>query len=224
MKVDAHISHAIDTYIAEHNTTQKEFAKVCGVSETTLVKWRRQGSGITSIRWKRLFELIRPYLPTSRIYIASSGEEAYSSLNEGAGRHDYFEPKFIPAMIPVLDEKALLKYNSFVQSIEQFAFELNLPRIEFRPRVQSAGGLFCFKLEETQGGIPAGAFLYPSTEAKPRQNQLAIAITADKKVVVGKYTSSKDRFEIGPVHGRLDSIRTQLNGLFPITVYEVVCV
>ena len=223
MKVDINIVNAIDQYIATNHINQKEFAKICGVSETTLVKWRRQGSGITPIRWARLFKMIRQFLPASRIFVSASGEEQYSSLLEGSGRNDYFEPKFVPAMIPVLQPKDLLKYNAFVQNIEQFAFERDLPRIEFRPRVQSAGGIFCYQLEETQGGIPSGAYLYASTEAKPRQAQFVIAVTADKKIIVGRYSARCGRFNIGEMGGNLDSIRTQLIGLFPIIVYEVIC-
>lgn len=223
MKVDINIINAIDQYIATNHINQKAFAKLCGVSETTLVKWRRQGSGITPIRWARLFQLIRQYLPASRIFISASGEEKYSSLLEGSGRNDYFEPKFVPAMIPVLQPKDLVKYNAFVQNIEQFAFERDLPRIEFRPRVQCAGGIFCYKLEESQAGIPGGAFLYASSEAKPRQGQLIIAVTADKKIIVGRYSIRRERFTIGEMNGNVDSIRTQFLGLFPIIVYEVIC-
>jgi transcriptional regulator with XRE-family HTH domain len=223
MKVDIYITEALDKYCVQHRITQKQFARQLNVSEATMVKWRRQGTGISDIRWKSLFKLIRPYLPSDRIYLASNGEECYSSLNETVGKYNYFSPKFIPALIPVLTASDLLKYNSFVQSIEQFAADHALPRVEYRPRIQSAGGLFAYQTTEEQEHIPAGATLYASTEARPKQNQITIAVTKDKRIVVGKYSASANTFKIGSLHGSLDEISSILSGIFPVIVYEVVC-
>ena len=223
MKVDIYITEALDKYCVQHRITQKEFARQLNVSEATMVKWRRQGTGISEVRWKPLFKLLRPYLPTERIYLATNGEEQYSSLNESVGKYNYFQPKFIPAHVPVLTSSDLIAYNSFVQSIEQYAADHDLPRIEYRPRIQCAGGLFAYQMTEEQDHIPAGATLYASTEARPKQNQITLAVTKDKRIVVGKYSANSSTFKIGAVQGRLDDISSILSGIFPVIVYEVVC-
>lgn len=41
MKVDAYIVNAIDQYILANKLTQAAFAKQPGISEATMVKWRR---------------------------------------------------------------------------------------------------------------------------------------------------------------------------------------
>ena len=83
MKVDAYIVNAIDQYILANKLTQAAFAKQLGISEATMVKWRRQGNGITGRRWQHLYRYIKRYLPAERIFIAGNGEEHYSSATEG---------------------------------------------------------------------------------------------------------------------------------------------
>ena len=230
MKVDINIVNAIDQYLAANNIPQRDFAKRLGVSEATMVKWRRQGNGITGMRWATLYKFIKQYLPQDRIFISSNGEEHYSSLNDGRGGSPYFEPKFVPAMVPLFSTGNIEQYNGMemVQSVEQFACQQQLPRVEYRPKVSGCGGIFAYDLPKAAAGIPQGARLYISSEAKPKNGGITLAVSsADGRVALGIYTVTGNTFTFATqpqsITGKLQDARTVFSVLLPVIMYEVIC-
>lgn len=221
MKVDENIARAISEYITSSRTTQKAFAAKMGVSEATMVKWRKPGNGVAEARWKKLFPLIRPYLPKTRLYVSSAGEVEYSSML--GGRRGRFRE---PALIPLLKQSDLLKYDSVV-NIEQFAQAEKLSRIEYRAKVPGIGGMFCFDLENASAGVPGGARLFVSSEAKPKNGSLVLAATNTAEIVLGVYSAAGRMFELDAGErretGRIEDIRRLFTGFFPVIAYEVIC-
>ena len=221
MKVDQYIIRAINQYIAANRTTQKYFARQRGVSEATMVKWRKSGNGISDANWSALYSRIKDYLPKDRLYISSTGDEEYSSLNEGKKNMYY-----IPVLIPSLKSADLIKYNPVV-SVEQFAQSENITRIEYRPKVIGIGGMFSYELETASAGVPPGARLFVSSEAKPRNNSLVLAVTNGKEIVLGIFKTTGRMFELDSgekkLTGHLDDIRRLFTGFFPVISYEVIC-
>ena len=218
MNVDENISKALTQYIAASGTTQKEFACQLGFCEATIVKWRRPGNGISDANWKTLYGYIKPFLPKNRLYVSGSGEEEYSSLNE--------KRNAVLVQIPVLKTDDLVKYNSVV-GIEQFARSARLPRVDFTPKVAGVGGMFCYDLETASNGVPVGARLYVSSEAKPKNGSLILAVATNGVVTLGTFSATGTVFELivdgKKMSGRLDSIRTLFSGFFPVISYEVIC-
>jgi len=221
MKVDENIARAISQYIAASGTTQKAFASKLGVSEATMVKWRKPGNGVAEARWKTLFPLIRPYLPKSRLYVSGAGEVEYSSML--GGRRGRFRE---PSLIPFLQTSDLIKYNPVV-SIEQFAQTEKLARIEYRPKVPGIGGMFGFDLVNASAGVPGGARLFVSSEAKPKNGSLVLAATNTAEIVLGHYSAAGRMFELDAGErretGRIEDIRRLFTGFFPVIAYEVIC-
>lgn len=221
MKVDSFIVRAINQYITANKTTQKELASQLEVSEATMVKWRKQGNGIGDGNWQKLYMLIKQYLPKDRLYISSSGEEEYSSLNDGRKSMYY-----VPVLIPHLKPSDLIKYNSVV-SIEQFAQTETIARIEYRPKVPGIGGMFCFDLVNASAGVPSGARLFVSSEAKPRNGSLVLASTNTAEIILGFFRATGRVFELDTGErketGRIEDIRRLFTGFFPVIAYEVIC-
>ena len=227
MKVDINIVNAIDQYLAANNIPQRDFAKRLGVSEATMVKWRRQGNGITGMRWATLYKFIKQYLPQDRIFIASNGEERYSSLNDGRGGSPYFEPKFIPAMIPKFSKENIVQWSAVntLQTVEQFACQKQLPRVEYRHKSMCHGEVFAYDLTASAEGIPQGATLYILREP-PRDGDIALAVlTEDSRVVLGIYTVTGNTFTFSmqpkSITGSLRDGKNIFSLLLPIIKYEV---
>ena len=224
MKVDAYIVNAIDQYILANKLTQAAFAKQLGISEATMVKWRRQGNGITGRRWQQLYGYIKRYLPTERIFVAGNGEEHYSSATEGTGVRAYFEPKYIPQMVPVLVDENLRDYQQMLQSVEQYVGGRAFPRVEYRPRGNAASGIFCYVLPQAAAGVPQGARLFISSEEKPHSGGLVLAVTAGGKIMLANYTTSGNTFTLSGVEtitGKLAQARQMLTMLATVVMYEV---
>ncbi len=223
MRIDINISNAIDRLLLDRHITAAAFAKELGISEAALVKWRRPGNGITGRMWQALYPKIKKYLPQERIFIAQNGEEHYSSLNETCkSGNPYYEPKFIPQLVPIFTESDLLAYLPLVQSVEQYARLHNLQRTEYRPRIAGCGGMFCYELPQPCAGMPSGARLFISSEAKPKNGCMALAIDNGGKIHVGLYTADNSMFNIGGVTGRLAQASTIVTMLCPVIMYEVI--
>ncbi len=221
MRIDINIANAIDRYLSEENMTAAEFARKMGISSSALVKWRRPGNGITGRRWRELFPLIRKHLPQERIYIAQNGEEQYSSLNETArSGNPYYEPKFVPQMVPVFTEADLKAYMPLVQSVEQYARQNNLGRTEYRPRVAGCGGMFCHVLTRPVAGMPSGARLYVNGEAKPAQGCMALAVDVSGNVHIGPYSADREMFNVGGITGKLSEAGAIASMICPVIMYE----
>lgn len=224
MKVDAYIVNAIDQYILANKLTQAAFAKQLGISEATMVKWRRQGNGITGRRWQTLYRYIKRYLPAERIYIAGNGEENYSSATEGTGVRAYFDPKYVPQMVPVLVDENLRQYQQMLQSVEQFVAGREFPRVEYRPHCKATSGIFCYVLPHTEVGVPQGARLFVSSDEKPRSGFLVLAVTAKGKIMLANYTTSGNTFTLAGrenITGKLAQAREMLTMLATVVMYEV---
>ena len=224
MKVDAYIVKAIDQYILDNNMTQRELAKKVGIGPATMVKWRRQGNGIADRHWISLFKLIRNYLPSERIYIAGDSEEHYSSVTEGTKEKAYFKPKYIPVMVPVLMDENLLEYHQMLQSVEQYVAGRNFPRVEYRPHIK-INGVFCYILPKSAVGVPKGARLFISSDEKPRNGGLVLAVTSENKIILAKYTTNGNSFTIAgnkeTITGKLSQARQMLTMLATVIMYEV---
>lgn len=220
MKVDQHIVRAINQYLAANRTTQKELCAHLEISESSMVKWKKHGGGIADNNWSKLYVLIKRYLPKDRIYISSAGVEEYSSLNEGRPQSDH------AVCVPLLNSSDLLKYNPIV-GIEQYAQTEKLRRIEYKPKVKGISGMFCYKLETASEGIPEDASLFVSSEAKPRNDGLVLAVTSEGEILLGYFRTTGGAFEFSAGGknraGKLDEIRQIFAGIYPVISYEVVC-
>lgn len=223
MRIDINIANAIDRLLNERHIAAAALAKELKISEAALVKWRRPGNGITGRMWQALYPKIKQYLPQERIFIAQNGEEHYSSLNETSkSGNPYFEPKFIPQMVPIFAEADLLAYLPMVQSVEQYACIHNLQRTEYRPRIAGCGGIFAHDLQSPASGMPVGARLFISSEAKPKSGCMALAIDMQGKLHIGLYTADNGLFSIGGISGKLVQASTMITMICPVIMYEVI--
>jgi len=221
MKVDQNIARAIKQYLAANNTTQKVLSKQIGVAESTMVQWFKPGRGISASKWAQLYPLIKRYLPKDRIYISSAGEEEYSSLN--TAKKNVFN---FPVMVPLLKPAELARYTPII-SIEQFAQTENLPRAAYQPKVPGVGGIFCYELDVPSIGVPQGAKLFASSEAKPTNNSIVLATTLSGEIILGVFHTSGNEFELDAgdrrITGNLVEVWRKFASLFPVVCYEVIC-
>jgi hypothetical protein len=228
MRVDANIATAITNYLTENNLSAAELCKKLGVSEPAFVKWRRPGKGITQRYWDELFPLIKTFLPPERIYIDGTGKEQYSSMLDGTGGNPYFTPKYIPQMVPVFSVQEMKEYPHIVQSIEQYAININAQRIEYRPRKQGCGsGVFAMNVDFENSVIPVGALLFASAEVRPVNGCVIMFSDSSGEISIGRYTQTADKYSIeygndSTVCGLLSEIRAKISWIFPVLYYEVV--
>lgn len=227
MRVDDNISMAIDKYIRENRTTAKDLCKKLDISEPAFVKWRRPGKGILPRNWIVLFPLIKKYLPKERIFIDENGNEQYSSTLEGTGCNSYFQPKYIPQLVPCVSTEQLLNFPNMVQTIEQYACGLGIERIEYRPRTQGCGaGVFAFDVDVENPFVPNGALLFSSTEVRPKNGSLVICLDTNNELRFGKYQIVADKYSIDfsteRVVGLVTKIHEKIKWIFPVLYYEVV--
>ena len=221
MKVDQHIVRALNQYLAANHTTQKVLSKQLNVSESTMVQWQKVGRGITFNNWSKLYPLIKRYLPKDRIYISSTGEEEYSSMADAKKQGFY-----VPIAVPVMKPLNLLRYNAIV-SLEQFARSESLNRTEYNPKIAGIGGIFCYELDKAGLGIPVGARLFVSSEAKPRNGSIVLCTTFSGEIVLGVFHTTGDTFELDAGErkftGNLVETMRKFSGIFPVISYEVIC-
>lgn len=221
MIVDAHIVRALNQYLAANKMTQKSLSRQLNVGEATMVQWMKPGRGIAYKNWANLYPLIKRYLPKDRIYISATGDEEYSSMSEGKK-----QAFFVPYVVPVMKPLNLLRYNAII-SVEQFAQKENLARVEYKPKIAGIGGIFAYDLDKAALGIPVGARLFVSSEAKPRENSIVLCTTISGEIVVGVFRTSGDTFEVDSGErkftGNLVEIYRKFGGIFPVISYEVIC-
>ena len=227
MRVDSNISNAISQYLADNHSTARDLSKICGVSEPSMVKWHRPGKGILQRNWVVLFPLIKKYLPKDRIYVDENGQEQYSSTLEGTGGNPYFTPKFIPQMVPIFDIAQLAKFNTMVMTTEQYAQQLKVERIDYRPRIHGCGsGVFAMYMNLDCSIIPRGALVFASSELRPKNNSIVIVNDHQENVMIGRYGVIADKYSIvfdnGRVGGAINKIREKISSIFPVLYYEVV--
>lgn len=224
MKVDIGIATAIDAYLADNGMTAKELAEKIGVTAASVVLWRRPGRGITGKWWSRLFPLLMPYLPKNRIYIGSDGEEHYASSEEKSVKsYSKFDSGSAVVNVPLLDEYALRSYVPMAESIEQFAVHACLPRLQHLNRLAGCGGVFAYDLQESKCGIPQGAHLFASTEARPKNGCLVLGVRTGGDITLGKYFLEDGKVTYGGVSFPVGRIRELFTLFAPVLRYEVTC-
>ncbi len=229
MKVDSNISRAIDSYLDDNNITAGAFARDMKVSPASVTKWRKVGSGINSVRWERLFPLLKMYLPAERIYIDDAGHERYSS----ATRHQsgyVFEPKYVPQMVPTFPLSDLSEFDDTLESVTQFGERRRASLSEYRPRHPVAGGVFAVEL--TDDGLapvlPAGSKLFASAGERPHDACVVVVNADGGRMMIGRYRRNGDQFSVldiagGPVllSGAVNDARRLITWIFPVLYYEV---
>ena len=224
MKVDIGIATAIDAYLADNGMTAKELAEKIGVTAASVVLWRRPGRGITGKWWSRLFPLLMPYLAKNRVYIGSDGEEHYASSEEKSVKsYSKFDSGSAVVNVPLLDEYALRSYVPMAESIEQFAVHACLPRLQHLNRLAGCGGVFAYDLQEAKCGIPQGAHLFASTEARPKNGCLVLGVRTGGDITLGKYFLEDGKVTYGGVSFPVERIRELFTLFAPVLRYEVTC-
>lgn len=227
MRVDRHIVAAIDRYQRDNKMTAKEMCEKLGISEPAFVKWRRPGKGILDRNWDILFPMIKPFLPKERFYIDQLGNEQYSSMLEGAGGNPYFIPRYIPQMVPEFTSEELKAFPYIVQSVEQYAINLNAPRIEYRPRTQGAGaGVFALTVDFENGIIPVNSLVFASTELRPKDGSIVFFSDSNGELNLGRFQVSGQKYSVATsgryIEGSVTEIREKISWIFPVLYYEVV--
>ncbi len=224
MKVDIGIATAINAYLATERMTARQLAKNIGVTEPTIVMWRRPGRGITDKWWQVIYPLIKPYLPKSRIYIASDGQEHYASAEDKAVKsYNAFGLDSAVINVPLLDEYALRSYVPMAESIEQFAVHACFPRLQHLNRLAGCGGVFAYDLQESKCGVPQGAHLFASTEARPKNGCLVLGVRTGGEITLGKFYLEDGKVTYGGVSFPVGSLRELFTLFAPVLRYEVTC-
>lgn len=227
MRVDSHISAAIERYLRDNDMTAKELCIKLGISEPAMIKWRRPGNGIVQRNWEVLFPMIKQYLPEERMYTDERGEEQYSSLLEGTGGNPYFTPKYMPQMVPMFSFEQLENFPYIVKSIEQHSIDLDVKRIDYRPREKRTGsGVFAMKINFQNNVLPQNALLFASSELRPKDGCIVLFLNTAGKLDIGAFSIDASRYSIvtlnGRVEGAINSIRESISWIFPVLYYEVV--
>lgn len=227
MKVDEHISDAIERFLTEKNLLAKDLCATFGVSEGTFSNWRHVGKGIQEKNWGILFPMIRHYLPQSRIYVDAAGNERYKSAVEA---EKIPSPKAAPMTfttqsVPKFTCKQLEQFNATLESIEQCAERVESARIEYHIKTPGcARGIFAMKTK-VQTAVPLGAVVFASTDLKPVDGGIVICLTLDNKVEIGNFSTKGLFFEIqgkDKIFGEAAKILDYVKWIFPVVHYYVV--
>ena len=232
MKVDSHISHAIDLLIAEKKISFEELSKRLGVSNASITKWRKVGNGITTLRWNTLFPLIKKYLPKDRIYIDDAGKEQYSSASAKQSSY-FFEPKYIPVMVPTFTLEQIASYDDTLESITQLGEKLKVTMSEYRPKHADKSSIFAIKLDDDRHApvLPKKTTLFACAGERPYSGCLSIVLPYEKTTpVIGKYIRTGDSFSVSAtgsdqkhnITGKVADAKKLIAWIFPILYYEVV--
>ena len=230
MKIDSHIKNAIDQYVIDNHLSYDRMSELLKVSPATLTKWRRVGNGITKERWSSLLPLIKEYLPQDRFYIDDAGDEQYSSAASKASSY-FFEPKYVPVMVPVFFIEQLKEYDNTIDSITQFGESLEANVAEYRPKHKGMSSVFAILTQDDSLApvLPRNTKMFVSASEKPNAHNLVIALTCYGDVIVGSYNRNGDDFVITPfdrqfrqICGNIKDARKYVKWIFPVLYYEVV--
>ena len=229
MKIDSHIVHAIDQYVADNGISYEDFAKQQGVSNAAITKWRKVGNGMTPNRWARLFPILKKYLPQDRIFIDDAQKEQYSSA--AAHQSSYiFEPKYMPLMVPVFSMKQIATYDDTLESVTQLGVRLKAKQAEYRPKHKEKSSVFAVKLTDDAMApvFPAKTTLFVCAGERPADGGLALVLPVGKGAILGTYTRQGDKFSIvspdgkPAIEGKVADAKKLLTWIFPVLYYEVV--
>lgn len=229
MKVDTGIVKAIEAYLEENQIGYRDFADKLGLSPAAITKWRKVGNGITPMRWRKLFPLIKPYLPKDRIYIDDAGHEQYSSNSEHQSGY-VFEPKFIPIMVPTFTLKQIAKFDDTLESVMQFGTKSKAPMVEYRPKHADKNNVFALTIDDDSMFpiLPKESRLFVCASERPVDGSLVAVMPVDQEPFIGRYSSSKGEYSITQIvggrslSGKSKDARTAISWIFPVLYYEVV--
>lgn len=231
MKVDTGIVKAIEAYLEENQIGYRDFSEKMGLSPAAITKWRKVGNGITPMRWRKLFPLIKPYLPKDRIYIDDAGHEQYSSNSEHQSGY-VFEPKFIPIMVPTFTLEQIAKFDDTLESVMQFGTKNKAPMVEYRPKHADKSNVFAVTVDDDSMMpiLPKGSRLFVCASERPVDGRLVVAMPLGKKPLIGTYSRTGDFFAINEITGdkskhivgKARNARLILSWIFPVLYYEVV--
>jgi len=229
MKVDSHIVHAIEQFMADKKIGCDDFAKSVGVSSAAVTKWRKVGCGITNMRWQMVFSMIRKYLPEERMYIDDAGREQYSSASAKQSSY-FFEPKYIPLMVPTFTMNEIANYDDTLESITQFGARLKVGLSEYRPKHKEKSSVFAISLSDDKLGpvLPNKTKLFVCAGERPSGEGMVAVLPVGQQPFIGKYKRTGDEFEITGVssdrflNGKVKDAKRIITWTYPVLYYEVI--
>ena len=230
VRVDSNIVNAINEYLASVQGDYQDVARNVGVSPAAITKWRKVGNGITDSKWKKLFPIIRPFLPKDRIYIDDTGCEQYSSTIANTPAYT-FEPKYIPTMVPNVSFNSLCDFDNMLESMLQFGKRIGAKEVEYRPKHSDVTGIWATAIPDKRYApvLPEDAMLYICTSEAPQTNRLVIIKTHDNKVIVARYQLLNGKFALLDIVTnkpiiceKIADARKIIQWIFPVLYYEVV--
>lgn len=231
MKIDSFIVTAQKDYMRDRKITAQEFSREMKISPACAVKWSKVGNGITDEKWNLLFPEIKKYLPPERIYIDDSGKERYLSATEHVS--DYvFEPKYVPAMVPLIQLKYLSAFDNVIESVAQFSMKIGAGTVEYRPKHPDKSGIMAIKIDDNLHApvLPRDTTLFIATGGETISvGNLCVAKDIYGEIAIGHYCESKDQFAVTDmvtnkplVIGEIEQARRFIQWIFPVLYYEVV--
>lgn len=231
MKIDSYIVNAQKKYMQERQITASEFSAELKISPACAVKWSKVGNGITDQKWEELFPKIKEYLPKDRIYIDDSGKERYMSATEHVSEY-VFEPKYVPAMVPLVSLKYLSGFDNVIDSVAQFGWKIGADMVEYRPRHPNKSGIMAVKIDNNlyDPVLPRDSILFVCTGGETiSPGCLCFAKDVNGEIFIGRYCKRRDQFSVTDlmsekplVIGETDAPRKAINWIFPVLYYEVV--
>lgn len=232
MKVDSNIVSAINDYLSDTKQAASDLAKKLGVTDPTIIKWRKVGNGITAPRWQKLFKLIKQYLPKDRIFINDAGKEDYQNTLEGVP--DMYTNKYIPAMIPVITMQHAVEYDSLVESFDKYAKSKSAELAEFHAKKELPKGMFAVRMQDESWmpSIPKSAIIFIAGDEFPTDGDMIMVKTQKQKTMFAIFkTDGKSAITITPIansKGIKDSLkfnkseaRQHIEWICPVVCYEV---
>lgn len=229
MRIDTNIIKAIDKYLTENKVYAMDFARMLNVSPATMTKWKKVGNGITDTKWNELFPLIQKYLPQDRIFINDAGVAQYSSAVQTESGY-FFDPKYVPQMIPAFSVDMIAQYDNMLESVTQFGKRTKTPLVEYRAKHENKTGVFAVKIDadDLYPVIPAGSTLFACTSETPANGNVVILKTHSNEIIIGRYEQTNSTFRVlspdgktQKMSGRITEARSMIQWIFPVLYYEV---
>lgn len=180
---DSNIVNAISKYLKANNMNAYELAAKCGVSAASFCKWRRVGSGIRDQQWQVLFPLIKPYLPPCAVFKDDSGNDTYASTTQHVSQY-YFNPKYVPIIVPVLNESNIAGFNHGTESPMQYAHRMRIAdnmEYHYYTEQMKRQDILCFRLWKDTDGFINGTNFFASPSLPQQEDGLCL-VYIDERV------------------------------------------
>jgi hypothetical protein len=232
MKVDSNIASAINKYISDSGKPAKDFAAKLGISEAALIKWRKKGNGITEPKWQILFSYIKKYLPADSIYVDDAGKEQYASTLDDIPEK-YLDPKYIPAMLPVINLETASQYPGMLDAFDKFAKNMSNEKVEFHAKKAIPGGMLAIKMDTKDWlpSLPENATVFIAGKDYPQDGDMVFLKTVDEQVIFAIYNDKGKSIVLNTIpnsqnlKAKLEFKKTQarqtLLWIYPVVSYEV---